>query len=396
MTRLLLLGALLAYPALASAQSVDAEDPCGRTSPVSASADRSPRCSDVTPARPDARIDPTATAWGYDVRSTPRTLLSFTLNDANNVADGPDLVAPDGELVQGCDFTNDDFETLYCMSTAGQLFSVDLSDGSTAVIGTGDYGGEGVTDITYSVTDDAWYAITVDLSAPACDTQTSLHTFSPADGSATLIGSDDGLTCGIALAAAPDGTLYAYGITTDNSATISTTDGSHTVLGPTGFDFNYAQSMDCDASDGTCYAFGYSTFGNGINGLFVLDPSTGAFEQVGVLAENAEYTAGAIAASKVIVAAEEGPLGSVSLDLIGANPARDRVRVGLRVETAQPVAVRVYDTLGREVAVLHEGAVAAGARLDLGADVSSWPAGAYLVRATGAGVALTQTVTVVH
>ena len=399
MTRLLLLAALVASPALAQGPAAGSDDPCRQPALTAVGADLSPACAVDAPPFADARLDPSDTGWGYSTRLVGTTMtdsvfVSFTLDDSNDVTLGPVVAAPDGELVEGCDFTDDDFETLTCISAAGLLFTVDLGDGSVASIGSGDYAGEGVTDLTYSVADDTWYTIAaVDRVGNTCDTETSLYSVDPADGSSTLIGTDDVLPCGIGLAAAPDGVLYAYGILTDDTVTISTTDGSQTLLGPAGFNFNFAQAMDCDASDGTCYAFAYAQ--SGINGLFTVDLVTGAFTQVGLLADNAQYTAAAIATSRP-VAAETGPLGAVSLDLIGANPARDRVRLGLTVEQAQDVSVRVYDALGREVAVLHEGAVAAGARLDLGADVSAWAPGTYLVRATGEGVSLSQAVTVVR
>ena len=65
------------------------------------------------------------------------------------------------------------------------------------------------------------------------------------------------------------------------------------------------------------------------------------------------------------------------------NPSGDNVTVPLEVERAADVRVSVVDVLGREVAVLHEGPLPAGAhRLALGERL---PAGLYVVRATGAG-----------
>ena len=43
--------------------------------------------------------------------------------------------------------------------------------------------------------------------------------------------------------------------------------------------------------------------------------------------------------------------------------------------------VSVVDVLGREVAVLLDGAAAAGEQV-LGVDAAAWPAGVYVVRAT--------------
>ncbi len=77
------------------------------------------------------------------------------------------------------------------------------------------------------------------------------------------------------------------------------------------------------------------------------------------------------------------------------NPARDQAALALALPEAGPVAVAVYDALGRRVAVLAEGEREAGThRLVL--DGSSLPSGTYLVRAVGAGTAVTQRVTLVR
>jgi hypothetical protein len=53
----------------------------------------------------------------------------------------------------------------------------------------------------------------------------------------------------------------------------------------------------------------------------------------------------------------------------------------------------LYDVLGREVAVLHDGPLAAGAHR-LALDASRLPPGVYVVRAVGAGLGLRRSVTV--
>ena len=57
--------------------------------------------------------------------------------------------------------------------------------------------------------------------------------------------------------------------------------------------------------------------------------------------------------------------------------------------------VKVYDVLGRRVAVLSDGVLEAGAyRFTL--DGSDFPAGVYLVRAEGGGHRLTERITLVR
>jgi hypothetical protein len=59
------------------------------------------------------------------------------------------------------------------------------------------------------------------------------------------------------------------------------------------------------------------------------------------------------------------------------------------------VRVTVHDVLGREVAVLHVGPLPAGAT-SLAIDAGAWPAGVYVVRAVGTGVAATARFSVVR
>ena len=66
------------------------------------------------------------------------------------------------------------------------------------------------------------------------------------------------------------------------------------------------------------------------------------------------------------------------------NPSRGATTIPLMLREAAEVRVVVFDVLGREVAVLHKGWLAAGAhRLDF--DGSALPAGLYLVRAGARG-----------
>ena len=75
------------------------------------------------------------------------------------------------------------------------------------------------------------------------------------------------------------------------------------------------------------------------------------------------------------------------------NPTTGRATVAFSVEAAGAMRLSVVDALGREVVVLAEGAVEAGAhRAEL--DASAWPAGVYLVRLVAAdGRVATQRVT---
>lgn len=77
------------------------------------------------------------------------------------------------------------------------------------------------------------------------------------------------------------------------------------------------------------------------------------------------------------------------------NPFATRSQFELMVDRAQNVRVALYDLLGREVAVLHEGAVPAGVEHRVVIDASNLPSGTYLYRAVGETFAQTKQVTVV-
>ncbi len=99
----------------------------------------------------------------------------------------------------------------------------------------------------------------------------------------------------------------------------------------------------------------------------------------------------------VVVASEAGPgkHGESALGAAYPNPSRSRVTVPLVLDAAAEVRVTVYDLLGRAVAVLHEGRLAAGRRR-FSLDGAALPAGVYLVRAEVGGQWFTERVTVMR
>ncbi|OZC01768.1 T9SS type A sorting domain-containing protein [Rubricoccus marinus] len=77
------------------------------------------------------------------------------------------------------------------------------------------------------------------------------------------------------------------------------------------------------------------------------------------------------------------------------NPASGASRIEVAVGEAQDVRVSIYDALGREVGVAHEGTLAAGSHV-VTLPVESLSAGTYIVRVTGGDVAETRRLTVVR
>ncbi|MDT7855317.1 T9SS type A sorting domain-containing protein [Rubrivirga sp. S365] len=94
----------------------------------------------------------------------------------------------------------------------------------------------------------------------------------------------------------------------------------------------------------------------------------------------------------------EAPLaaGPVDVTLVASpNPVRGRLSVGFGAAEAGPVRASVYDALGREVAVLADGAFEAG-RHEVTLEAGSFPSGVYIVRVSVGGDVQTQQVTVVR
>ncbi|PAP75310.1 exo-alpha-sialidase [Rubrivirga marina] len=97
------------------------------------------------------------------------------------------------------------------------------------------------------------------------------------------------------------------------------------------------------------------------------------------------------------VASEAGPGAPSGLGLsVRPNPSRGRAEVVVTVAEAGPVAVRVtvLDVLGREVAVVWDGAARDGQRVAV--DGSGWPAGVYTVRAASEAGEVSARLTVVR
>ncbi len=99
------------------------------------------------------------------------------------------------------------------------------------------------------------------------------------------------------------------------------------------------------------------------------------------------------------VAGESGPPSgtpsSAALAVVGANPARSASALSLSLPKAGVVTVSLYDVLGRRVAVLHAGPLAAGVSRIV-VEAVGLPTGLYVARAVGDSFAASVTLTVVR
>jgi hypothetical protein len=96
-----------------------------------------------------------------------------------------------------------------------------------------------------------------------------------------------------------------------------------------------------------------------------------------------------------LVASEPGASDGALALAPAANPFRGQTTLRLRVPAAGPVRLRVFNVLGREVAVLLDGHMEAG-RHEVTLDGSRLPSGTYLARLEAGGAVHTQRVMLVR
>lgn len=94
-------------------------------------------------------------------------------------------------------------------------------------------------------------------------------------------------------------------------------------------------------------------------------------------------------------ATEPGAPVAFALGRPAPNPSRSATTLAVDVPLASDVRVVVYDALGREVAVLADGAMMAGHHT-LALDTASLAVGVYVVRMTSGGFAARHQLTVIR
>ncbi len=125
-----------------------------------------------------------------------------------------------------------------------------------------------------------------------------------------------------------------------------------------------------------------------------LNDGTGVFACTYVANDDDSYAVAVGNFRGAPVAADEPVAGRTSLAL-APNPTRSDATLTLSLDAAQTVSVAVFDVLGREVARVHDGPLAAGTHT-LRIDASQMPPGVYTVRASSSGRVLAQRFTVVR
>jgi hypothetical protein len=119
--------------------------------------------------------------------------------------------------------------------------------------------------------------------------QSTLFTIDLTSGATQQVGTASGV-CVIDIAIDPSGQMYGVDIVLDNTVAIDKTNGSVQVIGPTGFDFNYAEGMDFDPSTGILYFAGFDRGGTGLGTMYTIDLSSGAATVIAPIGPNGVET----------------------------------------------------------------------------------------------------------
>lgn len=102
----------------------------------------------------------------------------------------------------------------------------------------------------------------------------TLYRLNATTGAATVVGNITGSALMISIAMNAQGQLFGHDIGTDSIYQIDPDTGAGTLIGPTGYNANFAQGMDFDNGDGTLYIFLYT--GGGTNVFGTVNLATGA------------------------------------------------------------------------------------------------------------------------
>ncbi len=183
-------------------------------------------------------------AWGNNFLAFDLTSPQSAINKGSQY----------GLFIDGAAFSKDG-SVLYAIDryNSPRFGKIDTSNGiftQISILPSGSW-----TDMTVDPTDGTIYATFVDGS-----NNSFLYSISTT-GSTTLKGQMNGVNVAIGLAADKSGQLYVYDIGGDNFFSVNKSNGSSTLIGPIGFNASYAQSMEFDPNDNTCYmaAFNYNT-----------------------------------------------------------------------------------------------------------------------------------------
>ena len=304
--------------------------------------------------------------------------------------------------IRGCEVLDDGASNeIFCVNFDGSFNRINIETGAITLVDTLEaQEGEGWEGLAYDESTQTLYGIATVCSGSGA---TSLYTIDPITATATFVGADNKLTCGVAVAADASGQLFAIGVRNDALVQINSTDGSQTLVGTLDYAANFSQGMDIDPSDGTCYLFAFND-GEGIDRseLRTCNLTDATTTLVGVLGEQepgGRFTLSTgVVVPKLSVSNEDDAVAAKAFELhaVYPNPVRDVAKVELAAARPGVVRVVLYDVLGRAVQTVFEGSVGADQSVTVPLLAGDLKPGVYMLRAYGAGTTTTRRVTIVR
>lgn len=284
---------------------------------------------DIPPAKAAsalAPLGPTDIAYAQDIGFTSDDFVSFTLDDFG----GRTALGQNAMRLYGYAFDRSG-TILYALDNGGQLGVVDTADGAFTPIGPSiPLDGHNWSGIAIHPATGEGFVSSTDTTISA------LYTIDLTTGEVTLIDSQTTTPLLIDISFSPDGTLYGHDILHDAIFILDTATAEATLVGPTGYNANFAQGMDFDWSDGTLYVFLYLGAGNMVFGTVDLD--TGA---VTPLLEDSGEFEGAIPNAQICSTPSDIPWASVS-PTSGMTPPGGSSEVLVTFDTSDLTAGNTY------------------------------------------------------
>lgn len=212
-------------------------------------------------------LDPTDIGYAQDIGFVSDNFVSFTLNDFP----GQTTIATTANVVWGADF-DPTGNVLYAIEDNGTSGSPDAL--GTIDLATGAFASQAI--IT-NPNNDIFTGLAIHPGTGVfyLSDATTLFTVDPGSGVVTPVGNFG--TAGaimIDIDISPGGVMYGHDLGDDSIYTIDMATGAATLVGPTGYNANFAQGMSFDNIDGTLYIFLY--IGGGANVYGTVNQATGA------------------------------------------------------------------------------------------------------------------------
>jgi hypothetical protein len=256
----------------------------------------------------------------------------------------------------------------YCVFSDNSFATFDTTTGAKTIIGTmTPVSGDTWTGLSYDIVGGIMYATS------ASTTGSNLYSVNPATAAVTFIGTETGDLL-ITLAADNAGQLYSVEILADNFGSVNKTTGAFTIIGPIGFNANYAQDMEFDHSTDTCFYACYNLT-SGRAEMRTVNVATGATTLIGAFPDTAEIAGLAIpySGSTGIPSYEKSnvTLGSYP------NPFNQQTDITFSIPQSGKVLLEIADVYGRIVSTLVDEDITEGNH-KVTVNSSDYSAGIYL------------------